>query len=130
MLSEREFEVCGYEIVSDDCDVIAAALQRFCDESKADVIFTTGGTGLGPRDVTPEATMRVCERMVPGLAELMRAESMQKTPYASLSRAAAGIRDRSLIINLPGSPKAVRECLTMLVDLLAHAVKMLHGAGH
>ncbi len=130
MLTERGYQVCEYEVVPDSHEKIAGELKRFCDESGAELVLTTGGTGLGPRDVTPEATAEVCERMVPGLCELMRAESLRKTPNAALSRAAAGIRKSTLIINLPGSPKAVRQCLDMILDILPHAVEMMHGGGH
>ena len=97
---------------------------------RVNVVFTTGGTGLGPRDVTPEATVSVCERIVPGLGEMMRAEGLKKTPNAILSRGIAGIRKNTLIVNLPGSPKAVRECLEMILAVLPHAVEMMHGGGH
>jgi molybdopterin adenylyltransferase len=130
MLAQGEFEVAEYRVVADSCEKIAGELNHFCDEVGVDVVFTTGGTGLGPRDVTPEATASVCERMVPGLCEMMRAESLRKTPNAVLSRAVAGIRKNTLIINLPGSPKAARECLEMILHVLPHAVKMLHGGGH
>ena len=93
-------------------------------------VLTTGGTGFGPRDVTPEATASACERMVPGLGELMRTEGCRKTPNAMLSRAVAGIRGSTLVVNLPGSPRAVRECLEVLLPVLPHAVEMLRGGGH
>jgi molybdenum cofactor synthesis domain-containing protein len=93
-------------------------------------VFTTGGTGLGPRDVTPEATISICEKIVPGLGELMRLKGLEKTPNAILSRSIAGIRKNTLIINLPGSPKAVRECLDIVMHVLPHALKMMRGGGH
>jgi len=117
-------------IVPDDRDVIARELSRLADEGSHDLVFTTGGTGLGPRDVTPEATAAVCDRLVPGLGELMRAEGLKKTRNAVLSRSLAGIRGPTLVINLPGSPKAVRECLEAILDLLPHAVEMMRGGGH
>jgi len=95
-----------------------------------DIVLTTGGTGLGPRDITPKATADVCQKIVPGLAEAMRSEGLKKTKNAILSRAAADIRGNTLIINLPGNPKAVKESLEVILDVLPHAVKMMHGAGH
>lgn len=130
IVSRSGFEICAKSLVPDERDEIAAELIRLCDGGGCDIVFTTGGTGLGPRDVTPEATCSVCERLVPGLGELMRAESLKKTPYAFLSRAVAGLRGNTLIINLPGSPKAVRECLEIILDILPHAVEMMRGGGH
>jgi molybdenum cofactor synthesis domain-containing protein len=124
------FAVCDARIVADDRDAIARELVRFCDEQACELVFTTGGTGLGPRDVTPEATASVCQRLVPGLGELMRAEGRKHTPYAMLSRAIAGLRGGTLIVNLPGSPRAVRECLEALAGVLPHAVEMMRGGGH
>jgi molybdopterin adenylyltransferase len=130
ILKENDFEVCAKRIVPDEVDRISAELICFSDEVEVDVVFTTGGTGLGPRDVTPEATISVCEKRVPGLGELMRLKGLEKTPNAILSRSTAGIRKRTLIINLPGSPKAVRECLDVVMHVLPHALKMMHGGGH
>ena len=130
ILKTNDFEVCHKQIVADETEQISTKLIYFSDKPEVDVVFTTGGTGLGPRDVTPEATIAVCEKMVPGLVELMRLKGLEKTPNAILSRSAAGIRKNTLIINLPGSPKAVRECLEMILDILPHAVKMMHGGGH
>jgi len=130
ILSKDKFEMCERRIVPDDRNAIAGQLICFCDQAGLDIVFTTGGTGLGPRDVTPEATISVCDRMVPGLGEVMRAEGLKKTPNAILSRAVAGVRGKTLVINLPGSPKAVRECLEMIVDILPHAVEMMLGGGH
>jgi len=130
MLAGEKFEICDYKIVSDEHQEISRELMYFADDAKVDIVFTTGGTGLGPRDVTPEATAEVCQRMVPGLAEMMRLEGLKKTKNAILSRAAAGIRGNTLIINLPGSPKAVRECLEVVIDVVEHAVDMLAGKGH
>lgn len=121
------FEVVKYITVPDERDIISSSLVSMCDESGIDLILTTGGTGFSPRDVTPEATMDVIERHVPGIPEAMRQKSLQITPKAMLSRAAAGIRGKSLIINLPGSPKAVRECLEVILPVLTHAVQILKG---
>jgi molybdopterin adenylyltransferase len=130
ILKKNNFDVYDKQIVADETEQISTKLIYFSDKPEVDIVFTTGGTGLGPRDVTPEATMSVCEKMVPGLGELMRLKGLEKTPNAILSRSAAGIRKNTLIINLPGSPKAVRECLEMILDILPHAVKMMHGGGH
>lgn len=130
ILPPDKFEVCEYEVVADEQHDITEQLIHFADEAKVDIVLTTGGTGLSPRDVTPEATATVCQRMVPGLAEVMRAEGLKKTKKAMLSRAAVGIRGGTLIINLPGSPKAVTESLEAILDVLPHAMKMLRGAGH
>ncbi len=116
-----------YSIVPDEKNKISEALIYMCDELKSDVVFTTGGTGLAPRDVTPEATKEVIEKDVPGISEAIRYESLKITPKAMLSRAVSGIRGNSLIINLPGSPKAVRESLGIVLPVLAHAVETLSG---
>lgn len=115
-------------ILPDDLDEIIALLVAWVDRGDLDLILTTGGTGLAPRDLTPDATLRVIERPAPGLAELMRAEGLKQTPMAALSRAVAGIRGRTLIINLPGSEKGVRESLGALLPLLPHAVATLRGS--
>jgi molybdopterin adenylyltransferase len=116
-----------YVMVPDERDVISAALIRLCGRG-VNLILTTGGTGLAPRDVTPEATLDVIERQVPGIPEAMRAQTLAITPWAMLSRAVAGVRGRCLIINLPGSPKAVRECLEVLLPVLDHALQTLSGS--
>jgi molybdenum cofactor synthesis domain-containing protein len=121
-------EVERYELLPDDLDGIAAALASWADSGGLDLIVTTGGTGFSPRDVTPEATLRVIERHAPGLAELMRAEGLRHTPMAALSRAVCGIRGRTLIVNLPGSEKGVRENLAALLPVLSHAIETLRGA--
>ena len=113
------------EIVPDERDIIAAKLRAWCDELGLDLVLTTGGTGFSPRDVTPEATRDVIERDAPGLAEAMRADSLRVTPHAMLSRAAAGLRGRTLIVNLPGSPKAARENLETILPALPHAIELL-----
>jgi len=114
-------------LMKDDRPVLEAELIRLADSGQCDLILTTGGTGLGPRDVTPEATAAVCDRAVPGLAELMRAASLAKTPLAVLSRGVAGLRGPCLIINLPGSPKGARECLEAVQGVLPHAVQIAQG---
>lgn len=122
---------CGktqeYIIVPDEKAEIEKALIYLCDEVKADIVFTTGGTGFAPRDVTPEATMAVIERNAPGIAEAIRMKSMEITPKAMLSRAVSGIRKNTLIINLPGSPKAVRESIEVVLSVLPHAIEVLSG---
>jgi molybdopterin adenylyltransferase len=112
-------------IIPDEREQIAAVLREWCDEKKLNLILTTGGTGMAPRDVTPEATRAVIEREAPGIAEAMRSVSLQYTPMAMLSRGIAGIRGRTLIINLPGSPKAVKECLEYILPVLPHAINLL-----
>jgi molybdopterin adenylyltransferase len=116
--------------LKDDYETITKTLTRFSDELKVEIVLTTGGTGLGPRDVTPEATTAVCDRPVPGLSEILRCESYKKTPNAVLSRGVSVMRDNTLIINLPGSPKAVRECMEIILQVLPHGVDMIHGGGH
>ncbi|ABO51379.1 molybdopterin adenylyltransferase [Desulforamulus reducens MI-1] len=118
-----------YRIVPDDPEVIKATLIEFADQRGIDLILTTGGTGLGPRDNTPEATLAVIHRQVPGLAEAIRAESLKKTPKAMLSRAVSGTRGKTLIINLPGSVKGVRECLEVVLPVLPHGLEILTGRG-
>ncbi len=116
-----------YVVVPDEIPEIENAIMSFADEVKSELIITTGGTGFAPRDVTPEATERVIEKRVPGIPEAIRARSLEITDRAMLSRATAGIRGRSLIINLPGSPKAVRESIGFIIDALPHAVEVLSG---
>lgn len=130
VLPSDKFEICDYKVVADEHQDIKEQLMHFADETEVDIVFTTGGTGLGPRDVTPEATTEVCQKMVPGLTETMRLEGLKKTKNAILSRAVAGIRRNTLIINLPGSPKAVSQSLEIILDVLPHAKEMLLGKGH
>lgn len=130
MLAEGGFEVCEKRIVADNYEEIANGVKYFSDKAGIDVIITCGGTGLGPRDVTPEATNSVCERMVPGLSEIIRTQGFKKTKSAVLSRGMAGVRDKTLVINLPGSPKGVKESLEIVLDVLPHAVEMIRGGGH
>ena len=129
ILSTLDSHVTKYEIIPDEVDVIRNKLAEWADEGQVDVIITTGGTGLSQRDVTPEATLSVVDKVAPGFAEAMRAESLKKTPYAMLSRAVVGTRGGCLIINLPGSPKAVRECLETILPALPHAIETLKGQG-
>ena len=125
----------GWELVSTAClpdeqKRIEAQLCELADSGKVDVIFTTGGTGVGPRDVTPEATQAIAARVIPGIAEEMRRKGLEKTPTAILSRAVAATRGKTLILNLPGSPKGATESLEAVAHLLPHAVRVLHGARH
>ena len=120
-------EVADQRIVPDDRAAIEAVLRHWADDAHLHLVLTTGGTGLSPTDVTPEATLAVIERNVPGLAEAMRQESLRATPFAMLSRAVAGCRGTTLIINLPGSPKGVRECLGVILPVLPHAVDLVTG---
>jgi molybdopterin adenylyltransferase len=120
-------KVVGYEVIPDEADVIAKKLKHWADMGHMDIILTTGGTGLAPRDVTPDATLSVIDKEVPGLAEMMRVRSFGITPKAMLSRAVAGMRKGCLIINLPGSPKAVAECLEVIMPVLPHAVDVIKG---
>ncbi|HKW45113.1 MAG TPA: MogA/MoaB family molybdenum cofactor biosynthesis protein [Candidatus Eremiobacteraceae bacterium] len=119
--------VVSEEIMADDRAAIAARLARLCDDDIADVVLTSGGTGLSPRDVTPQATADIADYVVPGIGEAMRAASFAAVPRAMLSRAIAAVRGRTLVVNLPGSPKAVRETLAVVAGQLAHAVGLLRG---
>ena len=127
ILKNAGYAVTETAIVTDEKGRIEAALRQWCDREPVDLIVTTGGTGFAPRDVTPEATLAVCDRLTPGIPEAMRYASMQVTNRAMLSRAAAGIRKGTLIVNLPGSPKAARENLEAVLPALAHGLEMLSG---
>ena len=127
LLKGAGYEVVETVIVPDERDQIEAALRTLCDTAGVALVVTTGGTGFSPRDVTPEATIAVCQRLTPGIPEAMRYASMQVTPRGMLSRAAAGIRGGTLIVNLPGSPKAARENLEAVLPTLAHGLEMLTG---
>ena len=127
ILSSSDSRVVNYDIVPDEVDAISGKLAEWADGGSIDVILTTGGTGLAQRDVTPEATLAVVDRVVPGLTEAMRVETAKVTQTAILSRAAAGVRGRCLIINLPGSPRAVRECLEVILPVIPHAVDIIKG---
>ncbi len=127
LLAGIDAAVMHYELLPDDRTRISGALQRLSDSGDFDLIVTTGGTGVAPRDVTPEATLAVIDRELPGMAEAMRAESLKKTPRAMISRAVAGIRKQTLIVNLPGSPRAVRDNLSVILPALSHAVEKIKG---
>ncbi len=127
MLEEAGYLIRESLLLPDDQPTIEVALARLCDEADVQLILTTGGTGFSPRDVTPEATLAVADRLAPGIAEAMRTHSMAITPRAMLSRAAAALRGQTLIVNLPGSPKAVRESLAFLLPQLVHGLEILTG---
>ncbi len=127
MLENAGYEVVESFMIPDGKEELSRQLVRLADQRQVNLILTTGGTGFSPRDLTPEATIDVCDRMAPGIAEAVRAYSMTKTPTAMLSRAASGIRGSSLIINLPGSPRAVRECMEFLLDPLEHGLAIMLG---
>ena len=120
-------EVVESKILSDDLEPLVHALKQFAERDDVNLIITTGGTGLGPRDNTPEATLQVIEREAPGIAEAIRAESLKATPMAMISRGVCGVRAGTLIINLPGSPKAVRESFAVIAPVLSHAIDLLAG---
>ncbi|MEI6045099.1 MAG: molybdopterin adenylyltransferase [Chloroflexota bacterium] len=121
------FVVTAYEVIPDERHLIEAKLRSWSDDLHLNLILTTGGTGVAPRDVTPEATLAVIEKQVPGMAEAMRAYSLQKTPMAVISRAVVGIRGSTLIVNLPGSPKGATESLEAIIRALPHAVEKILG---
>jgi molybdopterin adenylyltransferase len=129
MMEPLGAEVASYEIVPDERLVISEKLKYYADTLGCDLVLTTGGTGFSPRDVTPEATLDVIERLAPGIPEAIRAKSMQITPKAMLSRAVAGIRKKTLIINLPGSEKGARESLEAVLPALVHGIEILRGDG-
>ena len=127
LIKQINGEVVDYKIVPDEREIISLNLVKMADELQIDIILTTGGTGFSPRDITPEATLDVIDRQVPGIPEAMRLISLEITPRAMLSRAVAGIRNETLIVNLPGSPKAVKECLEVIMPVLPHAIQILKG---
>ena len=123
---QQGWQVTRTIILPDELIQLIATLTQWADSGEMDVILTTGGTGFSPRDITPEATLAVIQRLTPGIAEAMRSAGLRITPHAMLSRAVAGIRTRTLIVNLPGSPKGALENLTVLIPVLPHAVQLLH----
>lgn len=125
IMTEAGYEVTGITLLPDDQKMLAEAMAGICDRGEADLILTTGGTGFAPRDVMPEATLSIVQKQVPGIPEAMRSYSLTITRRAMLSRAAAGIRGKTLIINLPGSPKAVSECLEYILPALGHGLEIL-----
>lgn len=127
MLEGIGFELEARAVVPDEREVIAGQLRRWSDAGAVGLICTTGGTGLGPRDVTPEATSDVIDLEVPGMAEAMRSRTFEITPFSMVSRAKVGLRGRVLIVNLPGNPKGARECLEVLLPVLPHAIEVLEG---
>lgn len=127
LLEDLGAEIVARKILSDDLDPLVQSLREFAERSDVNLIITTGGTGLGPRDNTPEATRRVIEREAPGIAEAIRAESLKATRMAMLSRGVCGVYSSTLIINLPGSPKAVKESFSVVVPVLSHALDLLAG---
>jgi molybdenum cofactor synthesis domain-containing protein len=127
LLEASGLEICFREMVPDERERISRELRRFADDEQVALVVTTGGTGVAPRDVTPDATLAVVERTVPGMAEAMRAASLAKTPHAMLSRAVVGIRCRTLIVNLPGSPRGALENLEVLLPALPHALDKIQG---
>jgi molybdopterin adenylyltransferase len=127
LLWENEIEVVESQIVSDDLESLRERLYGFCEREDIDLVITTGGTGFAPRDNTPEATRAVIEREAPGLAEAMRNNTLNSTPTAMLSRGICGIREKTLVINLPGSPKAVEECFAVIQPVLIHALNQISG---
>jgi molybdenum cofactor synthesis domain-containing protein len=130
LLTGNNFEVVSHEVIGDNIETVREKLIKYSDEMKLDVVLTTGGTGLGPRDITPEATIEVIDKQVPGISELIRIEGLRKTNRAMLSRGIAGTRKKTLIINLPGSPKGAKESLNVILDVIPHAIDMLEGKGH
>jgi molybdopterin adenylyltransferase len=130
LLKEFGSDIIATEILPDDLEPLTNKLRTYADRPDVDLIITTGGTGLSPRDNTPEATRAIIEKEVPGLAEAMRIETLKQTPMAMLSRGVCGIRSNTLIINLPGSPKGVRECFAVIQSVLPHAISLLKGQPH
>jgi len=129
MMSGAGFDLAARKLLPDEQGALAEAMAKWCDSGEIDVVLTTGGTGLGPRDVSPQATASVIDYEVPGIPETIRSRTLEKTPMAMISRAMAGVRGRTLILNLPGSVKAVQECLEVALPVLPHAIEILRGEG-
>lgn len=127
LLEAKGYQIVFYKVLPDDRNQLAETMKQICDQHQADLLLTTGGTGFSPRDCTPEATLDIAEKLVPGIPEAIRAYSLQITKRAMLSRAVAVIRKQTLIINLPGSPKAVEESLSFIIDQLPHGLEVLSG---
>ncbi len=130
LLTELGAEIIATEILPDDLEPLSSTLRLYAERADVNLILTTGGTGLAPRDNTPEATRAVIEREAPGLAEAMRSETLKQTPTAMLSRGLCGVRAGTLICNLPGSPRAVRECFAVIRPVLSHAITLIEGGSH
>lgn len=126
-MAEQGSEIVHYEIIPDEFDIIRNCLRELCDEKKVELVLTSGGTGFAERDITPEVTEKVIEKEVPGLPEKMRADTSKYTELSYLSRARAGIRKRTLIVNLPGSTSAVKQCLESIIEILPHGIDILQG---
>jgi cyclic pyranopterin phosphate synthase len=129
-LKENGFDIIEYKVIADDIDTIESELKRFCDELKPDVVVTSGGTGVGPRDNTPDATKKIIQKELTGIAETLRSYGQRRTPLSMLSRGIAGVRGRTLIVNLPGSTKAVSQSLNSMFPGILHIFNMLEGKGH
>jgi molybdopterin adenylyltransferase len=127
LLTDASAQIVDRKVLSDDLEPLAQSLRYYADRDDVNLIFTTGGTGLGPRDNTPEATQQIIEREAPGIAEAIRSESLKTTPMAMISRAVCGVRSGTLIVNLPGSPKAVKESFAVIAPVLSHALDLLAG---
>jgi len=127
MVRSAGWNVAVYKIIPDEKEIIKTELIKLAEEKRVDLVLTTGGTGVAPQDLTPDATLEIITREVPGMAEAMRRESLKKTPHAMLSRAVCGLRGKTLIVNLPGSPRAVQECLEVVMPAIPHALELLRG---